>query len=246
MTLRIKERFGLGGSVRVVDSVPGWRARRSRNFSLSVERADALLRNRPPSFEEGLGEVKEVSPGLSFEVEELGIPGVLLVRPRRFRDRRGYFAELYQSSEFARLGIPTPVQLNASFSFRGVVRGLHYQLPPREQGKLVLVPRGRILDVAMDVRRRSPTFGQYASAELDEENGMMLRIPPRFAHEFQALENSAVVYMVTNNEYAPECERCVNYGYVKWYLEVTAVSDKDERCPELARAEVFDRSAEAC
>jgi len=177
---------------------------------------------------------------LSFEVEELGIPGVLLMRPRRFRDRRGYFAELYRSSELAHLGIPTPVQLNASFSVRGVVRGLHYQLPPREQGKLVFVPGGRILDVAMDVRRRSPTFGQYASAELDEESGGMLWIPPGFAHGFQALEDSLVVYMVTHNEYAPERERCVSYGHVKWPLEVAAASDKDGRCPELARAEVFD------
>ena len=181
---------------------------------------------------------------MSFEVEELGIPGVLLIKSRRFRDRRGYFAELYRSSELARLGIPAPVQLNASFSVRGVVRGLHYQLPPREQGKLVLVPRGRILDVAMDVRRGSPTFGQYVSAELGEENGHMLWIPPGFAHGFQALEDSLVVYMVTHNEYAPERERCVSYRHVKWPLEVAAVSDKDGRCPELARAEAFDRSVE--
>ncbi len=114
---------------------------------------------------------------MPFEFEELGM-GVVLIKPRVFSDVRGFFLELFKSKDFSQVGIPTPIQVNMSFSLRGVIRGLHYQLTPKEQGKIVLVPKGRILDVAVDVRKSSSTFGKHMGVELDEENHHMLWIPP--------------------------------------------------------------------
>ena len=127
-----------------------------------------------------------------------------------------------------------------SFSHRGVVRGLHYQLPPKEQGKLIFVPKGRILDVAVDVRKSSPTFGKHVKVELNEENHYMLWIPPGFAHGFQALEDSIVVSLISYNEYSPQYERCVHYSYIDWPIKEMILSDKDKLCPPLEKAEVYD------
>ncbi|WP_126450683.1 dTDP-4-dehydrorhamnose 3,5-epimerase [Sulfodiicoccus acidiphilus] len=173
---------------------------------------------------------------MPFDFERIG--GLTLVKPKRFPDRRGFFQEMYKRGDMEPLGIPSPVQVNGSFSVKGVVRGLHYQLPPKEQGKLVTAVRGRILDVGVDVRRGSPTFGQYVTVELSGENGHMLWVPPGYAHGFQALEDSFVVYFVTNGEYSPPHERCVHYSLVKWPLS-EVVSDKDAQCPPLEKAEVF-------
>jgi len=143
---------------------------------------------------------------MPFEFEELGL-GVILIKPKAFPDNRGYFKEIFKESEFRKMNIPTPLQANVSFSKPGVVRGLHYQLPPKEQGKIVTVMKGRIIDVAVDIRKKSKSFGKYVYAELNEDNHYMLWIPPGFAHGFQALEDSTVLYFVTHNEYSSYRER---------------------------------------
>jgi len=137
------------------------------------------------------------------------------------------------------MNIPAPKQANVSFSKPGVVRGLHYQLPPKEQGKIVTVMKGRIIDVALDIRKKSKSFGKYVQAELSDDNHYMLWIPPGFAHGFQALEDSTVLYFVTHNEYSPPHERCVNYTMIDWPIKNVIVSEKDAKCPPLERAEVF-------
>jgi dTDP-4-dehydrorhamnose 3,5-epimerase len=135
---------------------------------------------------------------MPFEFEELGL-GVILIKPRVFPDNRGYFKEIFKESEFRKMNIPAPKQANVSFSKPGVVRGLHYQLPPKEQGKIVTVMKGRIIDVAVDIRKKSKSFGKYVQAELSDDNHYMLWIPPGFAHGFQALEDSMVLYFVTHS-----------------------------------------------
>ena len=176
---------------------------------------------------------------MPFEFEDLGM-GIILVKPKIFPDRRGFFLEVLKQSDFSKAGIPNIIQANLSFSYRGVVRGLHYQLPPKEQGKLVFVPKGRILDIAVDVRKSSPTFGKHVKVELNEENHYMLWIPPGFAHGFQALEDSVVVYFITHSEYSPPHERCVHYSYIDWPIKEVILSDKDKLCPPLEKAEVFE------
>lgn len=120
------------------------------------------------------------------------------------------------------------------------MRGLHYQLPPKEQGKIVAVIKGRILDVAVDIRKSSESFGKYVYAELSENNHYMLWIPPGFAHGFQALEESTIVYFITYNEYSPLHERCINYSIINWPIKNIVVSEKDAKCPPLNKAEVFE------
>jgi len=178
---------------------------------------------------------------MPFEFEELGL-GVLLIKPKVFPDNRGYFKEIFKESDFKKMGIPTPLQANVSFSRYGVVRGLHYQLPPKEQGKIVTVIKGRIIDVAVDIRKKSKSFGKHVQAELSEDNHYMLWIPPGFAHGFQALESSTIVYFITHNEYSPPHERCVNYSMIDWPIKDVIVSEKDSKCPPLEKAEVFDES----
>ncbi len=173
-------------------------------------------------------------------VRRLGIPDVILVENALFPDSRGFFAELYKRSEFLSHGIPYDfVQANLSFSRRGVVRGLHYQLKPFEQGKLVTVISGRVLDVAVDIRRGSPWFGRHVAVELYP--GLALWIPPGFAHGFQALEDTYLLYLVTK-EYAPQHERCIRWDDpelgIAWPArEGVIVSEKDTRCPPLREAE---------
>ena len=141
------------------------------------------------------------------------IEGVLIIEPRLFEDERGYFFEAFSERKFAELtGINTRfVQDNESRSVKGVVRGLHFQLPPHAQSKLVRVVRGAILDVAVDIRRGSPTFGRYVAVELSEYNHRQLFIPRGFAHGFSVLEGDAIVEYKCDNYYAPESE-----GAIRW------------------------------
>ncbi|MEM0373856.1 MAG: dTDP-4-dehydrorhamnose 3,5-epimerase, partial [Sulfolobales archaeon] len=162
---------------------------------------------------------------MPFEFEDLGM-GLILIKPKVFPDKRGLFLEVFKSTDFARYNIPIPIQANMSFSVKGVIRGLHYQITPKEQGKIVFVPRGRILDVAVDIRKSSASFGKYVSVELDSESHYMLWIPPGFAHGFQALEDSIVIYFVTHNEYSPDHERCISYTYANWPIKEGIISDK--------------------
>jgi len=172
--------------------------------------------------------------------KRLDIPDVILVKYRVFEDVRGFFAELYKRTDFLTEGIPHDfVQVNLSFSKRGVVRGLHYQLKPMEQGKLVYVISGRVFDVAVDVRRGSPWFGRYVAVTLEPNHALW--IPPGFAHGFQALEDAYFLYLVTK-EYSPQHERCVKWDDpeigIPWPIRDNVIlSEKDRRCPPLREAE---------
>lgn len=178
---------------------------------------------------------------MPFEMfKRLEIRDVVLVEYRLFSDLRGFFAELYKRSDFLSSGIPYDfTQVNLSFSKTNVVRGLHYQLKPFEQGKLVYVVKGKVYDVAVDIRRNSPWFGRHVGVVL--EPGMALWIPPGFAHGFQALEDVYFLYLVTK-EYSPQHERCIYWNDpelgIQWPIEEgIIVSEKDSRCPEFRKVE---------
>lgn len=167
--------------------------------------------------------------------------GVTLVRPRRFGDDRGWFTEVYSVPAFEKLGIfPTFVQDNHSLS-RPVhtLRGLHFQVPPRGQDKLVRCVRGRIFDVAVDVRRASPTFGRWVGAELSAENGHQLFVPVGFAHGFLTLEPDCEVAYKCSDTYAPEQDGGIRWDSVgiDWPMPagtVPELSAKDRVQPALA------------
>ena len=165
---------------------------------------------------------------------ETSLPGVWLLEPRVFGDDRGFFLESYNEREFAKLGIHgTFVQDNHSFSARNVLRGLHYQLP-QPQGKLVRVIVGEILDIAVDLRQSSSTFGKWESFRLSGENKRMLWVPPGFAHGFRVVSETAHVLYKTTDFYAPERERTVAWNdpdlKIDWQLEGEPVlSAKDQR-----------------
>jgi len=147
------------------------------------------------------------------DVRSLGIPDVKLITPRRVRDERGFFSETYSARAFAAAGISVPlVQDNHSLSLqRGVVRGLHLQAPPHAQDKLVRVVRGAIFDVAVDIRRGSPTYGAHVSAVLSAENWTQIWVPRGFAHGFCTLEPETEVVYKVSDYYAPECDRGVRW-----------------------------------
>ena len=167
------------------------------------------------------------------------IEGVYIIEPRLFEDERGYFFEVFSERKFTELtGIATRfVQDNESRSIRGVVRGLHFQLPPFAQSKLVRVVRGRILDVAVDIRRGSPTYGKHISVELSEHNHQMLFIPRGFAHGFSVLEGDAIVEYKCDNYYNPETEGAIRWNdptlAIDWHIATNEaiVSAKDKANP---------------
>jgi len=178
----------------------------------------------------------------SFRFEPLEIPEVILVRSTRHGDDRGFFQESYKASAFAAAGIEGPfVQDNWARSSRGVLRGLHYQLPPAAQGKLVGVGRGRIFDVAVDLRVGAPTYGRWVGRTLDAEQGEMLWVPPGFAHGYGVLSDVADVFYKVTAEYAPALDRGVRWDDpaigVRWPIERPVVSAKDRVQPLLADAE---------
>lgn len=166
---------------------------------------------------------------------------VQLIRPRRHGDARGWFTEVYNRDTFAQLGIEcTFVQDNHSLSVSAfTLRGLHFQTPPRGQNKLVRCVRGRIFDVAMDVRRGSPTYGQWVGAELSAENGDQLFIPIGFAHGFVTLEADCEVTYKCSDLYAPEADGGIRWDSagIDWPIPVEVVpelSPKDVKLPALA------------
>lgn len=177
---------------------------------------------------------------MPFRFERLEIPDVVMIEPRVFQDERGFFKETYKYSEFAAFGIKDRfVQDNHSRSRRGVMRGLHYQNPPKAQGKLVRVVAGEIFDVAVDIRRGSPTYGNWIGVRLSEEK-MMLYIPPGFAHGFLALSDVADVLYKTTEEYSPEHEAGIIWSDpeigIEWPIVVSAVAPKDAKWPKLSEA----------
>ena len=179
---------------------------------------------------------------MPFNLRRMTIPDVLLIEPKRFEDERGFFAEIYKLSEFSANGIsPTFVQDNHSHSVEGVLRGLHYQKDPRAQGKLVSVIKGRIFDVGIDIRRGSPTYGEWVGAILSHEDGRMLYIPPGFAHGFCVLSSEAdVIYKVTT-EYAPKLDRGIVWNDpmigIQWPISDPILSSKDAGLPSLEEAD---------
>jgi dTDP-4-dehydrorhamnose 3,5-epimerase len=179
---------------------------------------------------------------MSFAFEPLEIPDVVLVRPSRHRDERGFFQESYRSSAFAEAGISAAfVQDNLARSTRGVLRGLHYQLPPAAQGKLVGVVHGRVFDVAVDLRVGGATYGRWVGRTLDAESGELLWIPEGFAHGYVVLSDAAEVAYKVTAEYAHELDRGVLWNDpaigVEWPIADPVVSEKDRAQPTLAHAE---------
>jgi dTDP-4-dehydrorhamnose 3,5-epimerase len=175
-----------------------------------------------------------------MKVESLAIPGVLLITPPRFADSRGFFSEAYNKARFAAAGLDeTFIQDNQSRSRKGVVRGLHCQIGPNTQGKLVRVLRGSIWDVAVDIRRGSPSYGQHVAAVLSAENASQLWVPGGFLHGFMALEDDTDVLYKVNAPYDKAAERGVIWNdpglALPWPQVVGAiVSDKDMELPHLA------------
>ena len=173
------------------------------------------------------------------------LPGLLLLEPRVFGDDRGFFLESYNQRAFADLGIPDPfVQDNHSYSEKNVVRGLHYQIR-QSQGKLVRAITGEILDVVLDLRRSSPTFGQWEAIKLSGENKHMLWIPRGFAHGFRVASETAHVLYKTTDFYAPEHERTVAWNdrslNIDWQLDgEPVISAKDQRGVSFEQAEKFE------
>lgn len=186
-----------------------------------------------------------------IEVVALDIPAVKLIQPRKFEDARGFFSETYNKAELAEHGIDLEfVQDNHSYSReRGVIRGLHYQEPPFAQDKLVRVVRGAILDVAVDIRRGSPTFGKHVTAILSTENWTQILVPAGFAHGICTLEpNTEIIYKVTNY-YSPDHDRGIAWDdpalAIDWPVtaEEAILSDKDRRQPRLSEiASCFEYS----
>jgi dTDP-4-dehydrorhamnose 3,5-epimerase len=165
----------------------------------------------------------------------------LLIAPKRHADARGWFSETFRSDRWRDLGIDcTFVQDNQSLSTRkGTLRGFHFQEPPSAQAKLVSVLHGKILGVAVDVRRGSPTFGRYVSAELSSDGGLQLFVPVGFAHGFVTLEDDVLVMYKVSNHYAPLCERGIRWNDpdidVRWPFAAAAMirSERDDRLPLL-------------
>jgi dTDP-4-dehydrorhamnose 3,5-epimerase len=181
-----------------------------------------------------------------MEFEPTRLPEVLLIKPRVFGDARGYFFETWREDEFAAAGVTAHfVQDNHSHSVRGTLRGLHFQLR-RPQGKLLRVTRGEVFDVAVDMRRGSPRFGQWAGVILSESNHQMLWVPPGFAHGYLALsEEIDFVYKCTDF-YTPQDERAVRWNDkrvgVQWPLPAGAapiLSARDAAAPPLEEAECY-------
>lgn len=182
-----------------------------------------------------------------MQVRSLGLDGVFEIIPRKFGDDRGFFSETYNQKALADAGIElTFVQDNHSYSAaKGVVRGLHYQLPDRAQDKLVRVIRGAILDVAVDIRKSSATFGKWVSIEVSAEKWNQILVPKGFAHGFMTLsEDTEVIYKVTDY-YSPEHDRSIRFDDpaigIEWPVQESTVqlSDKDQKAPLFADAEVF-------
>jgi dTDP-4-dehydrorhamnose 3,5-epimerase len=178
-----------------------------------------------------------------MQVENLALPDVLLITPARFGDSRGYFSEVYHQDRFAALGAGPFMQDNQSLSAAaGTIRGLHCQLAPSIQGKLVRCIRGAIWDVAIDIRTGSPTYGQHAAATLSAENGAQLWIPGGFLHGFCTLEpNTEVLYKVTA-PYDRAAERAIRWNdptlALPWPIppDQAHLSDKDRDAPSFAAA----------
>ena len=173
-----------------------------------------------------------------MKVSTSPIDGLIIIEPKVFRDSRGLFYEVYSESKYKEQGVPGPfVQDNHSISEKGVLRGLHYQVNPG-QGKLVRVVRGEIFDVAVDIRKSSPTYGNWWGLSLSETNNLQLYIPVGFAHGFCVLSDSAEVLYKCSDYYSPQNERGIIWNdpdlAIDWPIENPLLSEKDIKYPNFA------------
>lgn len=171
-----------------------------------------------------------------MEVIKTEIEGLLIIKPKVFGDERGYFFESYNEQSYKLAGIDFNfVQDNISKSKKGTIRGLHYQIGDKAQGKLCKVIYGKVLDVAVDIRFGSPTFGKYFSSELSEENHTQLWIPPGFAHGFSVLSDEAIFAYKCTAAYSKEHERAIIFNdhdlNIDWKVDKPIVSEKDLKAP---------------
>lgn len=172
---------------------------------------------------------------MSIQLEETAIPDVKIIRSKRFYDDRGFFTEIYKEFDYQAIGIPKFVQDNLSESSKGVIRGLHWQETPFGQGKLVSCLSGSILDVAVDIRKESNTYGAHVAVELNSREQIALWVPEGFAHGFQALENLSLVYYKVTNAWNKMSEKSLNpldiqIG-IKWPISNVVLSEKDQLAP---------------
>jgi len=180
---------------------------------------------------------------MPFTFKRLEIPEVVLIEPRVFEDERGFFMETYKVPDFVATGIKGNfVQENHSRSTKGVLRGLHYQNPPFAQGKLVRVIRGKIFDLAADIRKGSPTWGKWVGVILSEKNKHILYVPEGFAHGFCVLSQTAEVIYKTTAVYSPESEAGIIWNdrdlNIEWPVDEPILSEKDAKWPTLKNADI--------
>lgn len=172
---------------------------------------------------------------MNFTVENSALAEVKIIRGKRFADERGYFSESFKESDFLEIGLPPFVQDNISESKIGVIRGMHWQAPPFTQGKLVTVLHGSILDVAVDVRRESSTFGKHVAVELNSSESIYLWVPEGFAHGFQATSAMTKVLYKVTSYWFKDAEKAINpldpQLAIKWPIDTPIVSEKDENAP---------------
>jgi len=179
---------------------------------------------------------------MPFTFKKLNIPDVMLVESKVFPDTRGYFLESFKESDFKNNGINTKfVQDNFSHSIKGVLRGLHYQKNPKAQAKLVITLRGEIFDVAVDIRKGSPTYGNWVGQILSEDNHELLYIPEGFAHGFCVLSEEADVLYKVTQEYSLENEMGIIWNdseiNIEWPIQNPILHEKDSKLPSLKDAE---------
>lgn len=171
-----------------------------------------------------------------MEIQELSLKDALLIIPRLYRDERGFFFESYQQG----LGLPSFVQDNHSYSKKGVIRGMHFQLSPMAQAKLVRVAVGQIYDVIVDIRIDSPTFGQWEGVYLDDKIHQQLFVPEGFAHGFQVISEEAHVLYKVTAPYHPQAERNFRFDDpevgIEWPLKESIVSERDRNAPSMREA----------
>lgn len=170
-----------------------------------------------------------------MQIESL-LPGLFLIKPKVFEDHRGHFFESFREDVLAQNGVETKfIQDNQSLSQKGILRGLHFQAPPFAQGKLVRVIQGAVLDVAVDIRKNSPTFGQHVAIELSESNFLMMYIPVGFAHGFLTLQDNTIFTYKCTDYYHPEVEGGILWNSpdlnIPWKIETPILSEKDEKLP---------------
>ena len=182
-----------------------------------------------------------------MEYKKTEIEGVYVIEPKVFNDARGYFFEAWKKADFeTNIGKVDFIQDNESKSSRGVLRGLHYQKGELSQAKLVRVIKGAVVDVAVDIRKSSPTFGKYVAVELSEENKRQLFIPRGMAHGFLVVSDEAVFTYKVDNVYAPQAEACIRFDDpaigIEWPIakEEMLLSAKDESGKSLEEAELFE------